>query len=159
MKTGTSFSPLKLSNMYVSKAQISIIVTCWIFAPKSTRSRAKLMSNDWRKTIVLSTDAFQNHSGGRAQLGQVIKSRQKFVKLTGHTYASNSLTNLFNNEAYPISGNGNDKKFLKKTCEITSSEYNFWRISAIWNDCAFQKHSGGFWWKAQGSSDSISDHR
>ena len=22
------------------------------------------MSNDWRKTIVLSTDAFQNHSGG-----------------------------------------------------------------------------------------------
>jgi hypothetical protein len=36
-----------------------------------------LMSNDWRKTIVLSTDAFQNHSGGRAQLSQMEKNPPK----------------------------------------------------------------------------------
>ena len=103
------FPSQNVKSWLVSKAQISIIVTCWIFAPKSTRSRAKLMSNDWRKTIVLSTDAFQNHSGGRAQLRQIIKIGKK---------SWNWLIILM----LPISGNGNAGHFLKKTCEITSSE-------------------------------------
>ena len=55
-----------------------------------------------------------------AQLGQQAKSRQKLnqknVKLAGHIYAYNSLTN-FQYEAHTMTGNGNyenpSKKFVK----------------------------------------------
>ena len=124
------FPSQNVKSWLVSKAQISIIVTCWIFAPKSTRSRAKLMSNDWRKTIVLSTDAFQNHSGGRAQLRQIIKPRQKIVKLTDHTYASN----LRKRKCWTL---------FEKNLRDHIKWINFWLILAIWNHCAFQNHSSG----------------
>ena len=62
-----------------------------------------------------------------AQLGQMAKNppknqMRKFVKLTGHSYTWNSLTN-FQHEA--MTGNGNQvnllKTCLKKTREIISS--------------------------------------
>ena len=39
---------------------------------------------------------------------------KKFVKLTGYTYACNSLTN-FEYEAHPMIGNGNHMNLLKLT--------------------------------------------
>ena len=45
----------------------------------------------------------QNHAKNRIQ---------KFVKLTGHTYAYNSLTN-FQYEVHAMTGNGNQVNLLK----------------------------------------------
>ena len=54
--------------------------------------------------------------GNVSQRFQLPKTRQNkitnFVKLTGHTYASNSLTN-FEYKGHAKTGNGNDANLLK----------------------------------------------
>ena len=55
--------------------------------------------------------------GGRdAQLGLISKFRHNFVKMTGYTYACNSLTN-FRYKAFAMTGNGNQTNFLKFACK------------------------------------------
>ena len=56
------------------------------------------------------------------------------MKLTGCTYACNSLTD-FEYEELVITGIGNNVNQLK-IHESTSNEPNFRRVLAIWNHCA-----------------------
>jgi hypothetical protein len=84
------------------------------------------------------------------QLGQITKTRQKMrfiklVKLTGYTYACNSLTN-FVSEVYAMTRNGNQLNLLKFVWQNLWNHvkwYYYWQVLAIWNYCAAHSGNGG----------------
>ena len=62
---------------------------------------------------------------------------EKFMKLSGHTSASNSVTN-FGYEAHSIKSNGNDVNLLKTAWKSSwnLNEWTYlWRILTIWSHC------------------------